>query len=276
MAIIKLKPTTPGRRNMSQNDFAEITKSYPEKSLIVAKKSQAGRNNYGRITVRHRGGGHRRAYRLVDFKQLDKMGIPATVRAIEYDPNRSAYIALVFYADGEKRYILAAEGLKVGDKIVAKEKAKVKIGNRMHLNNIPVGFEIYNIEINKGKGGQLVRGAGSTAKLTSLEGQYAQVQLPSGEIRFVHKNCFASIGRLSNLQHNQVRIGKAGRSRWLGRRPSVLGKSMNACDHPHGGGEGHSPIGLVRPKTPWGMPALGFKTRKRKYSNKMIVKRRKK
>lgn len=276
MAIRKLKPTTPGRRNMSVNDFAEITKKSPEKSLIVSKNSKAGRNNLGRVTVRHRGGGHKRAYRLVDFKQNDKLGIPAKVSAIEYDPNRSAFIALVVYVDGTKRYVLAANGMNVGDEIIAKEKAKIKVGNRMHLENIPIGYEIYNIEIHKGKGGQIVRSAGNAAKLVSLEGVYAQVQLPSGEVRLVHKDCYATIGRLSNIQHNQVRIGKAGRSRWLGRRPTVLGKSMNACDHPHGGGEGHSPIGLKMPKTPWGLPALGFKTRKRKYSNKMIVKRRKK
>lgn len=261
---------------MTVNDFAEITKKTPEKALLVSKKSNAGRNNTGRITVRHRGGGVKRAYRLIDFKQNDKLDIPAKVAGIEYDPNRSAFIALVVYADGAKRYILAPHGLTNGDKIITKEKAKIKTGNRMQIENIPVGFEIYNVEINKGKGGQIVRSAGTSAKLVSLEGKYAQVQLPSGEVRLVHKDCYASIGRLGNIQHNQVKIGKAGRSRWLGKRPSVLGKSMNACDHPHGGGEGHSPIGLPMPKTPWGMPALGFKTRKRKYSSKMILKKRKK
>ncbi len=276
MGIRKLKPTTPGRRNMSVNDFAEVTAKSPEKSLLASKKSKAGRNNSGRITVRHQGGGHKKAYRVVDFKQDDKLDIPATIKSIEYDPNRSSFIALVVYADGEKRYVLAANEMKVGEKIVTKEKAKIRVGNRMHLSNIPVGFEIYNVEITKGKGGQVAKSAGNAAKLISLEGKYAQVQLPSGEVRFVHKDCFASIGRLGNLQHNQIKIGKAGRSRWMGKRPTVLGKSMNACDHPHGGGEGHSPIGLVHPKTPWGMPALGFKTRKRKYSNKMILKKRKK
>ena len=276
MGIRKLKPTTPGRRNMSVNDFTEITKKFPEKNLLAVQKRKAGRNNTGRITVRRRGGGHKKAYRLVDFKRNDKIDIPAVIKGIEYDPNRSAFIALVVYADGAKRYILAANGMKEGDKIVTKEKAKIKAGNRMHLNNIPIGFEIYNVEINQGKGGQIVRSAGSAAKLVSLEGKYAQVELPSGEIRLVHKDCYATIGRLSNLQYNQIKLGKAGRSRWLGRRPKVLGKSMNACDHPHGGGEGHSPIGLPTPKTPWGMPTLGFKTRKRKYSNKMILKRRKK
>lgn len=276
MPVKVLKPTSPGRRNISISDFSVLTKKKPEKSLLSGKKKCAGRNNYGRLTVRHRGGGHKRRYRMIDFKMTDKQGIPATVKAIEYDPNRTAYIALICYADGEKRYILAPEKVKEGDKIICGEKAKVKVGNRIPLKNIPVGFAVHNVELHRGKGGQIVRSAGSSAKVVSVEGELAQIQLPSKEIRLVDKNCYASIGVVSNVDHSNLRIGKAGRSRWLGRRPQVKGKNMNPCDHPHGGGEGHSPIGLKQPKTPWGMPALGFKTRKRKYSDSLILRRRKK
>jgi len=257
-------------------DFSGLTKKEPEKSLTSGKQRISGRNSGGRVTVRRRGGGHKRNYRFVDFKQIDKAGVPAKVTAVEYDPNRSARIALLSYADGEKRYMLAPEGLGVGDQVVCAPRTKVKVGNRMQLKHIPVGFKIFNVELTMGKGGAIVRSAGSSAILTSLDGPYAQVQLPSGEVRYVHKECYASIGTVSHTEHNLIKIGKAGRSRWMGRRPKVLGKSMNAVDHPHGGGEGHSPIGLTHPKTPWGKSARGTKTRKKnKWSNKFIIKRRK-
>ncbi len=275
MPLKSFKPTTPGRRAMLVADFSGLTKKEPEKTLTRGKQRISGRNAHGRVTVRRRGGGHKRLYRIVDFKQTDKAGIPATVRALEYDPNRSARIALLSYADGEKRYMLAPDGLQVGDQVVCAPRTKVKLGNRMELRHIPVGFKIFNVELVLGKGGAIVRSAGSSAMLTSLDGEYAQVQLPSGEVRYVHKECYASIGTVSHTEHNLIKIGKAGRSRWMGRRPKVLGKSMNACDHPHGGGEGHSPIGLKYPKTPWGKHALGVKTRKRKHpSNRWIVRRR--
>jgi len=277
MALKVYKPTTPGRRNMSVSSFAEVTKTKPEKSLVKGKNRISGRNSQGKITIRHRGGGAARKYRMVDFKRNDKLGIPANVTAVEYDPNRTAYIILVNYADGEKRYHLAPEAIKVGTKIISNNKAKVETGNRMELRYIPVGYSIYNVELTKGKGGQIVRSAGSSAKLVSLDGEKAQIQLPSGEVRYVEKGCFATIGTVSNSDHSNIKIGKAGRKRHLGRRPQVRGKAMNPVDHPHGGGEGNQPIGLKHPKTPWGMPALGVKTRnKNKHSNKWIIRRRKK
>ncbi len=274
MPIRKIKGTTPGRREMSALTYEELTTSTPHKALLRAQKQQAGRSG-GTITVRHRGGGVKRKLRVVDFKQSDKLNIPATVKSIEYDPNRSAFLALVCYKDGEYRYILAADGMQVGDVLLTAPRARARRGNRMHLENIPVGFDIYNIQTSLVGGGQLVKTAGGAAKLVSLDGEYAQVQLPSGEVRFVPKTCYATVGRVSNLEHNQVVIGKAGRKRWKGKRPEVRGKAMNPCDHPHGGGEGRNPIGLTYPKTPWGLPALGVKTRKRKYTNRWIVKTRK-
>jgi large subunit ribosomal protein L2 len=274
MALKKFKPTTPGRRHMSVASFDEVTKTTPEKSLLTTKKKTDGRNNSGRITVRHRGGGEKRKYRMVDFKRQDKLDIEGKIAAVEYDPNRTAYIILVQYIDGEKRYHIAPSGLKVGEKIMTQEKGEIKVGNRMLIKNIPVGYSIYNVELHKGKGGQMGRSAGTSIKLVSLEGDKAQIQMPSGEIRLVDKGCYATIGTVSNIEHNNIKIGKAGRKRHMGRRPQVRGKAMNPVDHPHGGGEGGSPIGLKHPKTPWGLPALGFKTRKRHYTDKMIVKDR--
>ncbi|MBI4994467.1 50S ribosomal protein L2 [Candidatus Peregrinibacteria bacterium] len=276
MPVKSFKPTTPGQRFRISLTYEELTKHKPEKALRKRIQKHAGRNNQGRLTVRHRGGGNKVFYRLVDFKQTKKIGIPAKVTAIEYDPFRTCFIMLATYADGEKRYHLAPEGIKAGSTVITKPNAKIKLGNRLQLINIPVGFEIYNLELTKGKGGQIVRSAGSAARLISLEGHYAQVQMPSKEIRFVHKDCYASIGRVSNVDHNLVSLGKAGRARWKGLRPEVQGKAMNPIDHPHGGGEGGTKIGLVHPKTPWGAPALGFKTRKRnKWTNRFIVKTRK-
>jgi len=261
---------------MTSYTFEEITKSKPEKSLVRGKKKRAGRNNQGKITIRHQGGGHKQKYRIIDFKQTDKVGIPATVKSVEYDPNRTAYIILVAYADGEKRYHIAPNKIKVGQTIITNKKAKVEIGNRMMLKHIPVGYDIHNIELNLGKGGQIIRSAGSKGKVVAIEEKYAQIELPSGEVRLINKECYATIGAVSNVDHGLVKIGKAGRKRWMGVRPSVRGKAMNPVDHPHGGGEGQQSIGLIHPKTPWGMPALGFKTRKRKYSDKLIVKDRRK
>lgn len=256
--------------------YEELTKFKPDKRLTVNIQRHAGRNNQGKITVRHQGGGNKKLYRLIDFKQIDKKGIPGKVAAIEYDPYRTAFIMLVHYADGDKRYHLAPEGMKVGDTVLTKERAKVKLGNRMMLKNIPPGFEIYNVELTLGKGGGIVRSAGSASRLVSLEGKFAQVELPSKEFRFIHKECYASIGRVSNADHMNVSLGKAGRARHMGLRPEVRGKAMNPVDHPHGGGEGKNPIGLPGPKTPWGKPALGFKTRKRKlHSSRMIIRTRK-
>jgi len=256
-------------------DFSALDKKRPEKSLTYGKQRISGRNSHGRVTVRHRGGGHKRLYRMVDFRQREKMGVPGCVKALEYDPNRSACIALIAYADGDKRYILAPEELSVGERVVTAPRTKVKVGNRMQLRHIPVGFKVHNVELTLGKGGAVVRSAGSSALLVSLDGPYAQVQLPSGEVRYVHKECYASIGTVSNPDHNLIKIGKAGRMRWMGRKPQVLGKSMNPCDHPHGGGEGHCPIGLTHPKTPWGKPARGVRTRKvRRPGNRFIVRRR--
>jgi len=268
------KPTTAGRRQMSGNTFEELTKFEPEKNLVKGRKKMSGRNSQGKLTVRHKGGGHKQLYRLVDFKQTDKLNIPGVVSAIEYDPNRTCYIMLVTYNDGEKRYHLAPDQIKKGAKIVTKEKAKIKVGNRLALKNIPVGYAIHNIELTKGRGGQIVRSAGSKAFIVAIEDVYAQVQMPSGEVRLIDKNCYATIGAVSNPDHSNISIGKAGRNRWKGIRPTVRGKAMNPIDHPHGGGEGNQPIGLPQPRTPWGMPALGFKTRKRKYSDRMIIKDR--
>ena len=273
MATINYKPTSPGRRFMSVSTFEEITKKTPEKSLTVALKKSAGRNNAGRITVRHRGGGHKRKYRIIDFLRK-KTGIPAKVVSIEYDPNRSANIALLHYADGEKKYILAPLGLEVGQTVVSGPEADIKPGNALPLANIPVGTIMHNIELKPGKGAQIVRAAGAGAQLMAKEGDYAHVRLPSGEMRLININCYATIGQVGNLEHENIRIGKAGRSRWLGIRPTVRGVVMNPIDHPHGGGEGRSPIGRA-PVTPWGKPALGHRTRKKKHSDKLIVKRRK-
>jgi len=274
MSIRKYKPTSPGRRFMTVSTFEEITKKEPEKSLLAPLKKKGGRNSYGRITVRHRGGGTKQKYRIIDFKR-DKDGIPGTVKAIEYDPNRSANIALIYYADGEKRYILAPHGLKVGDTIYSGEKSDIKPGNAMPLMNIPVGTVIHNIELKPGKGGQLVRAAGNMAQLMAKEEKYAQVRLPSGEVRRIDIRCKATIGQVGNLDHENITIGKAGRKRWMGIRPTVRGLAMNPSDHPHGGGEGRSPIGMPSPVTPWGKPTLGYKTRKKnKKSDKLIIKRR--
>ena len=259
---------------MTIADFSGLTKKRPEKGLSSGKQRISGRNNYGRVTVRHRGGGHKRLLRQIDFKQLDKVGVPGRVASLEYDPNRSARIALIYYVDGDKRYILAPEGLKIDDQIVSGPRTKVKLGNRMELSHIPVGYKIYNIEMQMGRGGQIVRSAGTSAVLVGFDGDYAIIQLPSSEIRKVRKECYASIGTVSNPEHNLINIGKAGRMRWMGRKPQVLGKSMNAVDHPHGGGEGHSPIGLKGPKTPWGKKALGVKTRPRWKPMKLFIRRR--
>ncbi len=273
MAIRVYKPTSPARRHMSVNAFAEITKKTPEKSLTSSKQKFAGRNNQGKITVRHKGGGNRQKYRIIDFKR-NKLQVPAKVAAIEYDPNRSAFIALLHYLDGEKRYILAPVGLNVGDMVVAGEGADIKPGNAMPLSAIPTGTLIHNLELRPGSGGQLVRSAGVYAQLMAKEGNYAQVRLPSGEIRRLPLSAQATIGTVGNTDHENIRIGKAGRKRHMGIRPSVRGVVMNPVDHPHGGGEGKSPIGLPAPVTPWGKPALGLKTRKhKKYSNRLIVKR---
>lgn len=274
MAIKKYKPITPGQRGMTVSAFDEITKTTPEKSLTVTLKKHSGRNVRGKITVRHRGGGYRPKYRIIDFKRL-KDGIPGKVSAIEYDPNRSANIALIFYADGEKRYIIAPNKLKVGDTIVSGPDADIKIGNTLPLKNIPVGTVIHNVELKPGKGAQLVRSAGNGAQLMAKEGDYAQVRLPSGEVRKIRIECRATIGEVGNLDHENIKIGKAGKKRHMGIRPTVRGSVMNPNDHPHGGGEGRAPIGRPAPMTPWGKPAMGYKTRnKHKASNKYIVRRR--
>jgi len=274
MAVKKFSPTTPARRFMTVSAFDEITKKEPEKSLLAPLKKRGGRNVYGRITVRHIGGGAKQKYRIIDFKR-DKDGIKAKVAGIEYDPNRTANIALLHYADGEKRYIIAPVGLKVGDIVESGENADIKSGNALKLINIPVGTLIHNIELKPGKGGQLVRAAGNAAQLMAKEGDYAHVRLPSGEVRMIRMNCKATIGQVSNIEHENITIGKAGRKRWMGIRPTVRGVVMNPCDHPHGGGEGKSPIGRPSPVTPWGKPTLGLKTRKKKNkSDKFIIKRR--
>jgi large subunit ribosomal protein L2 len=275
MAVKKYKPTSPGRRFQTVSTFEEITATRPEPSLTVALKKTGGRNNLGRITCRHRGGGHKRFYRVIDFKR-NKDSVPAKVATIEYDPNRSARIALLHYVDGEKRYIIAPEGLKVGDMVVSGAEADIKVGNALPLRNIPPGTPIHNIELKKGKGAQIVRSAGTSAVIMAKEKKYAQVRLPSGEVRLVHLDCKATIGVIGNADHGNISIGKAGRSRWLGRRPKVRGVAMNPVDHPHGGGEGRTSGGR-HPVTPWGVPTKGYKTRKKRNpSDKYIVRRRKK
>lgn len=272
MGVRKLKPVTNGTRHAVLYDFAEITKTEPEKSLVEPLKKKAGRNNQGRITVRHRGGGHKRLYRIIDFKR-DKWGVPAKVAAIEYDPNRSARIALLHYLDGEKRYIIWPEGLKVGDVIVAGPDAEIKTGNALPLENIPVGTFVHNIELTPGKGGQLARAAGMSAQILGRQGDYVQLRLPSGEIRLLHKKCMATVGVVGLAEHELIKLGKAGRKRWLGIRPTVRGTAMNPVDHPHGGGEGKT-FGK-HPVSPWGQPTKGYKTRRgAKYSDKFIIKRR--
>ncbi len=274
MGLKVYKPTSPGRRGMSGASFEELTKKKPEKSLLVPLKKKGGRSNQGRITVRHRGGGAKRMLRLIDFKR-DKIGIPGVVAAIEYDPNRSAHIALIQYSDDEKRYILAPLGLKVGDTIASGPGAEVKPGNALPLKAIPAGTFIHNVELHRGRGGQIVRSAGAVAQLMAKEGSYVLVRLPSGELRRIHGECVATIGQIGNIDHSGVSLGKGGRSRWLGKRPVVRGSAMSPRDHPHGGGEGRAPIGLPGPKTPWGKPAFGVRTRRRKVSDSMIVRRRK-
>lgn len=274
MAIKSYKPTTPSLRQMTSTDYSGLSKVAPEKSLLESLKKNSGRNSYGRITVRHRGGGNRRKYRIIDFKR-DKRDMSATVLTLEYDPNRSAFIALVEYEDSEKRYILAPEGLKVGDKVMSGTGADIKPGNALPLENIPVGTFIHNVELYPGKGAQLVRAAGNMAQLMAKEGVYALIRLPSGELRNIPSNCMATIGQVGNVDHENVNYGKAGRIRHMGKRPTVRGSVMNPCDHPHGGGEGKSPIGRPGPVTPWGKPALGYKTRDKHHrSDKFIVKRR--
>jgi large subunit ribosomal protein L2 len=273
MGIKVYKPTSAGRRNMTTPTFEEVTKKTPEKSLLVSLKRQAGRNNQGRVTVRHQGGGNRPKYRIIDFRR-DKLGVPAKVTAIEYDPNRTARIALLNYADGEKRYIIAPTGLMVGDKIVSGATAEIKSGNTLPISNIPVGTLIHNIELQKGKGGQLVRSAGGSAQLMAKEGKYAQVRLPSGETRYISIECMATIGQIGNAEWNTIKLGKAGRKRHMGWRPTVRGAVMSPRDHPHGGGEGKQGVGLPGPKTKWGQPALGKKTRRRKYTDRFIVRGR--
>ena len=276
MAVKRFKPTSPGRRFATVSTFEEITKQEPEKSLLAPLTKKAGRNSYGRITVRHRGGGHKRSYRIIDFKRI-KDGVPAKVAGIEYDPNRSANIALLHYADGEKSYILAPLGIRTGQTILSGAKVEIRPGNAMPLRSVPVGTFVHNIEMKPGHGGQIARSAGTAAQLAAKEGDIGHVRLPSGEVRLVPLNCRATIGQLGNIEHENLTIGKAGRNRWLGKRPTVRGSVMNPCDHPHGGGEGKAPIGLKRPLTPWGKPTLGYKTRKKnKDSDKLIVRRRKK
>ena len=273
MATKKFRPTTPSLRNTTVSDFSEITKKTPEKSLLTVKKEKAGRNSYGRITVRHQGGGNRQKYRLIDFKR-QKENMPATVIGIEYDPNRSANIALIQYEDGTKSYILAPIGLKDGDKVVSGESADIKPGNCMKLENIPVGTMVHNIEINPGQGGKLVRAAGQEAQLMAKEGKFANLRLPSGEMRLIMLNCRATIGTVGNSDYENIKLGKAGKTRHLGKRPEVRGSAMNPVDHPHGGGEGKAPVGHAGPMTPWGKPALGYKTRKNTRTDKFIAKRR--
>ncbi len=275
MAVKKYKPVTPGQRGMTGHTFDEITKSKPERSLVVSLGKHGGRNAYGRVTVRHRGGGSRQFVRLVDFKR-EKRGIPAKVAAIEYDPKRTARLALLHYADGEKRYIVAPLDLKVGDIVLSGPTAEIRSGNSLPISNIPVGTLIHNIELKEGRGGQLVRAAGGAAQLLAKEGDFAQVRMPSGEVRLVRQVCYATIGQVGNLDHSNVKLGKAGRKRHLGIRPTVRGSAMSPRDHPHGGGEGRQPIGKPGPRTPWGKPTLGYRTRKNKLTDKYIVRRRSK
>ncbi len=275
MPVKKYKPTSPGRRGMSGHTFEEITRTTPERSLLIPKRQHGGRNNQGRITVRHRGGGHRRQIRVVDFKR-DKRGVPATVASIEYDPNRSARLALLHYADGEKRYIVAPLDLQVGDTVVAGQEAEIRPGNSLPLANIPLGTQVHNIELREGKGGQLVRAAGTSAQVLGKEGRYAAIRLPSGEVRRVHQACYATIGEVGNPDHSNIKLGKAGRKRYIGFRPTVRGSAMSPRDHPHGGGEGRSPIGMPSPKSPWGKKTLGKKTRRNKRTDKYIIRHRSK
>ena len=274
MGIKKYQPTSPGRRFQTVSTFEEITRVEPERSLLRPLKKSGGRNNNGRMTIRHRGGGHKRKYRVIDFVRRDKIGVPATVAGIEYDPNRSARIALLHYADGAKRYILAPLDLKVGAKIMTGENAEIELGNALPLKNIPLGTLIHNVELKIGKGGQLIRSGGGYGRIMAKEGNYAHVRLPSGEVRLVHQACYATIGQLSNIEHDNISFGKAGRARWLGKRPHVRGVAMNPVDHPLGGGEGKSSGGR-HPVSPWGIPAKGYKTRKNKATDKYIIKKRK-
>ncbi len=273
MPIKKYKPTSPGRRDMTGSTFEEITRDKPLRRLVRELRKRGGRNNLGRVTVRHRGGGHKRRYRLIDFRR-DKLNIPARVESIEYDPNRSARIALLLYADGERRYIIAPLGLRVGDTVVSGPNAEVRVGNALPIRQIPVGSLVHNVELLPGRGGQLARAAGTSAQLLAKEGTYAQIRLPSGEVRLVHEDCMATIGQVGNTEHGNIKLGKAGRKRWLGWRPTVRGSAMDPNSHPHGGGEGRSPIGMPGPKTPWGKPAMGVKTRRNKRTDKFIVRRR--
>ena len=275
MPVKTYKPTTPSRRGMTVSDFAEITTREPEKSLLSDLRGTGGRNVRGKVTTRHRGGGAKRAYRIIDFKR-DKVGIPARVATIEYDPNRSARIALLHYADGEKRYILAPVGLQVGDEVMSGPDAEARPGNALPLANIPLGSMVHNIELRPGKGGQIVRAAGASAQVLAKEGDYVTLRMPSGEVRMVLQTCVATVGQVGNLDHSNVKLGKAGRKRWLGIRPTVRGSAMSPRDHPHGGGEGRSPIGKDAPRTPWGKKALGVKTRRNKRTNQLIVRRREK
>ena len=275
MAVKTYKPTSPGRRGMVGSVFEEITRSKPERSLVSTLRKKGGRNFRGKITVRHRGGGHKRRYRVLDFKR-DKQGIPARVASIEYDPNRSARIALLVYADGEKRYIIAPLGVRVGDQLMSGSGAEIRVGNSLPLQQIPLGTLVHNIELQPGRGGQMARAAGTSAQVLAKEGAYATLRLPSGEMRMVLDRCTATVGQVGNVDHGNIKLGKAGRKRWLGIRPTVRGSAMNPNDHPHGGGEGRSPIGMPGPKSPWGKPTLGKRTRERKPSDKYIVRRRSK
>lgn len=275
MAIKVYKPTSPGRRGMTSASFEEITSDKPERSLLVSLNNRAGRNVRGKITVRHRGGGSRRKYRIIDFKR-DKKGIEGRVDSIQYDPNRSARIALIVYGDGEKRYIISPVNLRVGDKIMAGPEAEIQAGNALPLENIPLGTQVHNVELQIGRGGQMVRAAGTSAQLVAKEGDYVTLRLPSGEMRMVNRKCMATVGQVGNVDHGNIKLGKAGRKRWRGFRPTVRGSAMTPRDHPHGGGEGRAPIGMPGPKSPWGKPTLGYKTRKRKKSDDLIVRRRRK
>ena len=273
MAIKTYRPTSPGRRGMTVSTFEEVTHTEPERSLLRPLRKRSGRNVHGRITVRRRGGGHKRQYRLIDFTR-DKVDIPARVTSIEYDPNRSARIALLVYADGEKRYIIAPLGLQVGDTVMSGKDAEIRVGNALSLNRIPLGTLVHNIELYPGRGGQMVRSAGTSAQVLAKEGEYVTLRLPSGEMRLVRKECMATVGEVGNMDHGNIKLGKAGRNRWLGRRPSVRGSAMSPRDHPHGGGEGRSPVGMPSPKSPWGKKTLGKKTRRNKATDKYIVRRR--
>ena len=273
MPVKTYKPTSPGRRGMTGSTFEEVTRDKPERGLLRSLRKRSGRNSYGRITVRHRGGGHKRQYRVIDFKR-DKLGIPARVVSVEYDPNRSARIALLTYADGEKRYIIAPLGLQVGDTLMSGDKAEIRVGNALPLERIPLGTLVHNVELAPGRGGQMVRSAGTSAQVLAKEGKYVTLRLPSGEMRLVHPKCLATIGQVGNVDHGNIKLGKAGRKRWLGRRPAVRGSAMTPRDHPHGGGEGRSPVGMPSPKSPWGKKTLGKRTRRNKMTDKYIVRRR--